>query len=127
MICLECLEVVFIRVRLKGYLKNKTENETTLFNEKGIMNKNKITYAVDNTKYTIKIEKNRITLIRESNDFANCFVFDEKLSSCNYLLKENNYNLDIDINTRDKSIYVLYEIIDSGLIYEFKMEMSDVL
>ena len=86
---LKCLEVVFIRVKIKGYLKNITENELCEFEEKGIKNKNKITYANDNIKNTIKINDNVIMLIRDGNDFVNTFVFNKDNSYCNYLLKDN--------------------------------------
>lgn len=129
---MKCLEVVFIVVKVNGYLKNKTNNECTLFNEKAIKNKNKITYHSDNTKYVIKIYDNKIIMIREGNDFVNSFVFEKDRGICNYLLKENDYSFDIDINIKEveigeSSMYILYEIVDSGYEYEFKMEMSDIL
>ena len=43
-----------IRVKINGFLKNITENENTFFNEKGIVNKNKISFISDNVKYSIK-------------------------------------------------------------------------
>lgn len=112
-------------------MKNITENEVFNFEEKGIRNKEKITYSSDNVKTTIKINGNNVMLIREGNDFINTFVFNEKNSSCNYFLKENNYDVDIDINTvmmnmDDSSIYVNYVIVDSNCEYEYKIEMSDV-
>ena len=123
--------MIFIRIKVKGYLKNITENEVFNFEEKGIRNKEKITYSSDNVKTTIKINGNNVMLIREGNDFINTFVFNEKNSSCNYFLKENNYDVDIDINTvmmnmDDSSIYVNYVIVDSNCEYEYKIEMSDV-
>lgn len=124
--------MIFIRIKIKGNLKNITEDELFEFEEKGIRNKNKIIFSNDNIKSTIKISDNEIILIREGNDFINTFVFNKKNSSCNYLLKENNYDVDIGINTfilesNDNSIYIKYEIIDSKCEYEYKIEMSDVL
>ena len=123
--------MIFIRIKIKGYLKNITDNEVIEFEEKGIKNKDKITYTNDNVKTTIKIDGNRIMLIRDGSDFINTFVFDKNNSSCNYFLKENNYDVDIDINTlnidiNDDSIYIKYLIIDSNIEYEYKLEMSDV-
>lgn len=128
---MKCLEVVFIRVKIKGYLKNITENELCEFEEKGIKNKNKITYANDNIKNTIKINDNVIMLIRDGNDFVNTFVFNKDNSYCNYLLKDNNYDVDIDINSStievgDNYIYVRYVVVDSNCEYEYKIEMSDI-
>jgi len=123
--------VIFIRIKIKGYLKNITDNEVIEFEEKGIKNKDKITYTNDGVKTTIKIDGNKVMLIRDGSDFINTFVFDKKNSSCNYFLKENNYDVDIDINTlnidiNDDSIYIKYFIIDSNIEYEYKLEMSDV-
>lgn len=128
---MKCLGVVFIRIKVKGYLKNITENEIFEFEEKGIRNNNKVTYSSDGVKNTIKINTNEVMLTREGNDFVNTFVFKEKNSSCNYLLKENNYDVDIDIKTimldnDDNSVYIKYLITDSECEYEYKIEMSDV-
>lgn len=123
--------MVFIRVKIKGYLKNITENELCEFEQKGIKNKNKITYANDNIKNTIKIGDNEIMLIRDGNEFVNTFVFNKDSSSCNYLLKDNNYDVDIDIisstiEVRDDYIYVRYVVVDSNCEYEYKIEMSEL-
>ena len=37
--------MIFIRIKIKGYLKNITDNEVVEFEEKGIKNKNKITIS----------------------------------------------------------------------------------
>lgn len=123
--------MIFIRIKVKGNLKNITENELFEFEEKGIRNKNKITYSSDSVKNTIKLSDNEVILVRESAQFVNTFVFNKKKSSCNCLLKENNYDVDIDINTiamdiNENSIYIKYVIVDSDCEYEYKLEMSDV-
>lgn len=123
--------MIFIRIKVKGYLKNITDNEIIKFEEKGIKNNNKVTYSSDNIKYVIKINDDSITLIRESSEFINTFVFDKDKSFCNYFLKNNNYDVDIDvksiiINCGDDNIYIRYIIVDSKCEYEYKLEMSDV-
>ena len=123
--------MIFIRIKVRGYLKNITESEILKFEEKGIMNKNKITYSSDNIKNIVKINDSEVILIREGNDFINTFVFNKSNSSCNYLLKENNYDVDIEIKTimmniSDNSVYINYMVIDSNCEYEYKLEMSDV-
>jgi len=128
---LKCLGVIFIKIKIKGYLKNITDNEILEFEEKGIMNKNKITFTVDKVKTSIKIDDNRILMVRDGIDFTNSFEFNVKNSSCNYFLKENNFNVDIDIKTiklfvNANSIYVNYLIVDSNLEYEYKLEMSEM-
>lgn len=125
--------VIFIRVSVKGYLKNITENEKMEIDTKGIKAKNKITYSVNNIKHIIKINDREIILIRDGNDFVNTFVFKDKgKCTSNYFLKENNYSLDIDIdvtyiNHTDKEIVVNYSVVDSGINYEYKIEVSDIL
>jgi len=123
--------VIFIRIKIKGYLRNITENKILEIEEKGIKNKNKITYSSDNVRNIIKFSDSEIILIREGSDFVNTFIFNKDNSRCNYLLKENNYDVDIEINTiminaSDDSIYIKYSVIDSKCEYEYKIEMSDI-
>ena len=124
--------MVFIKIKVKGYLKNITDNEKFEFEEKGIRNKNKIVYSCNNIKHTIKINDSDIILVREGNDFINTFVFNVNNGCCNYFLKENNYEVDIEVNTlnmdiNDENIYIKYLVVDSNIEYEYKIEMSDVL
>ena len=121
-----------IRIKIKGYLKNITDNEIFEFEEKGIRNKNKITFNNNNVKYSIKCDNNEIILIRDGDDFVNTFVFNKKNSNSNYLLKENGYDMDMEVITSnieisDELIYIEYEIISTSCKYEFKIEMSEIL
>ena len=123
--------MIFIKILVKGYLKNITDNEIIKFEEKAIINNNKITYSHDNVKNIIKINDNDVMLIREGKDFINSFVFSNNNSRCNYFLKDNNYDVDIDVNVikidiNDNYIYIKYIIVDSKCEYEYKLEMSDV-
>ena len=86
-----------IRVKINGYLKNNTENELITFNEKGIKNKEKISFVFDGVKYSIKINDNDILLVRDGNDFINSFSFNEKHGKSNYYLKEHGYSVNMDI------------------------------
>lgn len=121
-----------IRVKIKGYLKNNNDKEIINFDEKGIRNKDKITFSSLDTKYIVKYDDNKIYLTREGNDYINTFVFSKKKSTCNYLLKEHGFNVDIDIKVididiNDNNVYVKYVVIDSNNEYEFKIEASDIL
>ena len=89
-----------IRVKINGYLKNNTENELITFNEKGIKNKEKISFVFDGVKYSIKINDNDILLVRDGNDFINSFSFNEKHGKSNYYLKEHGYSVDRVASTR---------------------------
>ena len=63
-----------IRVKVKGFLKNITEEDNLFFNEKGISNKNKISFIFDDTKYNIKHSNNEVIMVREGKDFINTFI-----------------------------------------------------
>lgn len=121
-----------IRVKIKGYLKNNNDKEIINFDEKGIRNKDKITFSSLNVKYVIKYDDSKVYLTREGKDYINNFAFNKKKSECNYLLKEHDFNVDIDIKVididiSDKYVYVKYVVIDSNIEYEFKIEASDIL
>lgn len=121
-----------IRVKINGYLKNNTENELITFDEKGIKNKEKISFVFDGVKYSIKINDNDILLVRDGNDFINSFSFSEKHGKSNYYLKEHGYSVDMDINMKifdvnDNKIYIKYVIADTECEYELLIEMGDIL
>lgn len=53
-----------------------------------------------------------------------------KIVSSLYNLKDNNIILEIDILTNDiklteKNLKIIYTIVDSNIIYEYNIEMSD--
>lgn len=131
---MKCLDVIFIRILIKGYLKNISENEIVNFECKGIKNKNKVTYVDNDVRFNIKINDDNVMLIRDGADFINTFIFDKnkKNSISNYLIKENNCDVDIDIGVIDLKIdddiiYIKYLISETNCIYEYKLEMRDVL
>ena len=131
---MKCLDVIFIRILIKGYLKNISENEIVNFECKGIKNKNKVTYVDNDVRFNIKINDDNVMLIRDGADFINTFIFDKnkKNSISNYLIKENNCDVDIDIDVIDLKIdddiiYIKYLISETNCIYDYKLEMRDVL
>jgi len=120
------------KTKIKGYLKNLTENIIDKIDEKGLINKNKITYIKDNTKHEIRIINNeKVLLLRENNDFSHNFIFEKnKQNTSEYYLKENKLSLEINIkvlelNINNYNIYIKYEVEDSNTIYEYKIEVSD--
>ncbi len=132
MISLEMFGSDIIRIKINGYLRNNTENNLISFNEKGIKNKNKISFVFDNVKYSINISDNNVILIRDGNDFTNSFVFSENDSRSNYYLKEHCYSVDLNIDTKileisDNKIYIKYVVIDTESEYELMIEMGDIL
>lgn len=121
-----------IRVKIKGFLKNVTEDKIMNFNENGIRNKQRISFKKDDVKYNIKLFNNEIIMVRENNDYINSFLFKRDNSISNYLIKDNSYSLDIEIdiqelNINDNFFYVKYVIKDTSCVYEFKIEMGNIL
>lgn len=121
-----------IRVFVNGYLKNNTDGENTIFKEKGIRTKDKLSFVFDDVKYSIKINDNDIMLVRDGNDFINSFSFSEKSGKSNYYLKEHGYSIDMDVNVDvlvigDNKIFIKYVIAQTGCEYELMIEMEGVL
>ncbi len=121
-----------IRVSVNGYLKNNTDGENTVFKEKGIRTKDKLSFVFDDVKYSIKINDNDIMLVRDGNDFINSFSFSEKSGKSNYYLKEHGYSIDMDVKVDvlvidDNKIFIKYVIAQTGCEYELMIEMEGVL
>lgn len=120
-----------IKVCIKGYIKDVDENTTINFNAFGIKNENKINYVEKDVVNKIVIEKEKIILIRENKEFKNTIVFklnEETISE--YLLKENNFVIELKIYTIQMDIsnnllLINYLVVDSDNQYEFYMEMSE--
>ena len=123
-------EVLFIKIEVKGYLKNIAEDTKELIETNAIKNKNKITYINNDTSYKIELRDNIIILIRENNDFSHKFIFDiDNTTKSEYYIKELNTNIDVLIKTTklrytDKKIEIAYEIIDSENKYIYILDME---
>ena len=121
----------FIKINIKGYLKNITENTQELIDTTSIKKDNKISYIIDNTKYILIIENNKVTLLRENNEFSNGIIFSENSTTTSeYYLKESSYSLEFNIETtkliiNKNKIDITYKIIESENIYNYVLEMSD--
>ena len=79
----------FTRIKLKGHLKNITENTIETIDTKAIKNKNSIIYSNDQIKHTVKLNKQKPILIRESNEFNSIMILAEK---AHIKMMEDNYN-----------------------------------
>lgn len=125
------LEVFSIKIKIKGYLKNITENTTENIDTYAIKNKNKISYINNNTKYNISITKEKIILKRESDEFIHGMIFlPEKETETEYYIKQLNASLNIKILTTkieqdDHKIQINYKNIDTDNKYIYLIEMSD--
>ena len=127
------LEVFSIRIRIKGYLENITENTKEIIDVIGIKNKETIKYLNNDTSYKIIINNHKITMIRENKNFIHKFIFEEeKEHETNYYIKEYNTELNINIitnnlNVSENKIEITYKIIDSNEKYKYLIEMRKEL
>ena len=125
------LEVFFIKIKIKGYLQNLTENTKDNIDVLGVLNKQNIHYRLNNTDHKIIINQDKVTLIRENENFVHKFEFESnKQTKANYYIKE--YNTDIDIlvmtnklNISENKIEIIYKIIDSKEDYKYVLEMRN--
>lgn len=126
-------EVFFIKIKVKGYLKNITENNNQIINTNGIKNSNTISYIIDNIKHKIIIDNNKLTLLRENNEFSHGMIFEENNTyQSEYYLKESNYSLEFNIETTklildNNKIDITYKILESENVYNYVLEVSDNL
>lgn len=91
-----------------------------------------MSFVFDNVKYSVKINDNSITLVRDGDDFVNSFFFGRERGQSSYYLKEHEYSVDMEIDVKlldinDNGICIKYVIVDTGCEYEFVIEMGDVL
>lgn len=122
-----------IKINIKTNIINKTEKSKEEFTTKGIINKNKIIYQYNKTKYNLINNKNKVILLKENNDSKCEFVFiNNKKSIIEYFVKENNLTLEIEIKTtnieiNDNNILINYLVIDNNNEYEIDIEWEKYL
>lgn len=125
------MEVFFIKIKVKGYLKNITENTEEKIDTYAVKNKDKISYIIDDTKYKIEIHPSNITLTRENKEFIHCMIFEyNKETTTNYYIKELNSELSIKILTtkleiQESIIKINYKVLDNDNEYIYVIEMSE--
>ena len=123
---------ILTKLNIKGYLKDITNNEITEINTKAIKVKDKISYYLDQEKYTLKIiSPTKLILKRSTKEIDSIIYFEEnKILPSDYSLKDNNLSLNIDIRTdkinlNNEFIKISYTVIDSNNNYEYYIEMSE--
>ena len=119
---------VIIKLKIKGYLKNITEKTEEKIDTVAIKNNNAISYIINDTKHRLLVENNKITLLRENNEFSHGMVFENQTPS-EYYLKELNSSLEFNILTTsllisDNKISITYVIQESESVYNYVLEMS---
>lgn len=121
----------FIKIKLKGYLKNINENKTEIIDTTAIKKNNIISYKIDNILHKITILNNKIVLTRSNEQFSHQLIFEPtKEYITEYYIKELNTSINIKIKTNNliienNRIIINYRIIDSEEEYLYLIEMSD--
>ena len=122
--------MVFIRIKLKGYIENKVDKTKEKIDVYAIRNKNKINYICNDTTYKINKQDDKVILLRENKNFSHKFIFDiDNITKSEYYIKELNTNIDVLIKTtkliyNDKEIKIDYEIVDSDSKYSYILDME---
>ena len=123
----------FIKIKVKAKLTNLTENKEDLINTNGIKNSNIISYVNDNIKHKIILDNNKVTLLRENDEFSHGIIFEENnTNNSEYYLKESKYSIEFNIQTikliiEKNKIDITYKILESENIYNYVLEVSDNL
>ena len=124
------MEVFYIKIRVKGYLKNITENTEEIIETNAIKNKNKITYKNNETSYKIETSNNKLIMIRDNQEFSHKFIFDiDNITKSEYYIKELNTSIDVKIKTielyqTNKQIKIIYEIIENKNKYIYILDLE---
>lgn len=124
--------MLFIKIKVKGYLQNITKNTQDLIETQSIKKSNTINYINNFIKHQIIIDKDKITLIRENDQFKSGIIFKENITTkSEYYLKELNSSLEFSILTtnliiKENKIDIIYKILESDNIYHYVLEMSDL-
>lgn len=121
-----------MKIKLKGYIKDLTNNETTTIDTTAIKNDKKISYYIEKEKYILKIiSPTKLILNRTTDKIDSTLYFEtNKILTSDYIIKENSLSLGIDIRTNklelnNNYIKITYTVIDSNNDYEYYIEMSE--
>ena len=123
----------FIKIKVKAKLINLTEKKEDLINTNGIKNSNIISYVNDNIKHKIILDNNKVTLLRENDEFSHGITFEENnTNNSEYYLKESKYSIEFNIQTikliiEKNKLDITYKILESENIYNYVLEVSDNL
>ncbi len=116
-------------IKLTGYLKNITTKDIIIINTTYKKINNKIKYQQDNDTYEIIINKDELYLIRDNKEINSTMHFKQnKYTTCDYKIKENDINLQIELYTKkllikDKEILINYQV-ENADNYEYKIEIE---
>lgn len=122
----------FTKIKLNGYLKDITNHDEILINTPAIKNNKKLSYYLNNERYTLQIVSPKKLILNRTTDEIDSTLYFElnKVIPAIYTIKENNLSMNIDIRTtniemNNKYIKITYTVIDSNNNYEYYIEMSE--
>ena len=124
------MEVFYIKIKVKGNLKNITEKKDNFFDTYAIKNKNKINFIHMDTSYKISLLDKEILLIRDNKEFTHKFLFNvDKITQSEYYIKELSTSITVMVKTtkivqNKKNILIEYEILDSNDKYSYTLDME---
>lgn len=120
-----------IKIKIKGFLKNITENKEEPIDTTAIKKESIINYKIDNTIYKIKYDNNKVIISRNNEKYSNEIIFDPKKEhNSEYFIKDLNTSINIKIKTNclkieKNKIEINYQVIDSNEEYLYLIEMSE--
>lgn len=107
----------------------KTPDDLIKINTLAIITKDVIKYRDNDMLVVIKQKNGKVLLTRENNEYQLKLEFEKnKKTLGNYLLKDNNMLLELEILTKTleidtKTIYIIYELYDE--IREYKVSVKE--
>lgn len=123
----------FIKILVKGYLKNESDDSILLIDTRGIKYKNKLNFKVDGYKYQLILNDNELKLMYENEEMKNLLLFSLKtITKAIIYVKKENITFELSIKTLNLNISkdlitVRYIIMDNEEKYELKIELGEYL
>ena len=120
-----------MKKKIKGHLKNITENTVIEIDTFAVINKNKIDYTLDTVKTRLITSDKELIILRENEEFRHSMTFREnKEIVSTYSLLENGLNLEIPVETKElvlehNYIKLTYLIPDTLNFYEYEVKVID--
>lgn len=122
-----------IKKKLKGYIKNITENEQTKINTTAIKTTEELKFLLDSTQNKLQIKKDKAILVRKDTEKEMTFTFcKDTKTEIKIKLLENGLYVKVPIKTTnleitENNINIFYTIIDNNIEYELKIQLEDEL
>ena len=122
-----------IKKKLKGYIKNITENELTKINTTAIKTTEELKFILDNTQNKLQIKKDKTIFARKDPEKEMTFTFcKDNKTEIKIKLLENGLYVKVPIKTTnleitENNINIFYTIIDNNIEYELKIQLEDEL